>query len=252
MRLVSRPPIRPALAPIVRLLWYCERPGGHGVDRVLPTGAVQLVIDLSGSAGFAALAVGPQDCAVEISAATMRRSVGAVLRVGAGRAIGAPCGEVRGRTVALADLWGDAAEALRTDLAVARDPAGSLHLLESALYRRLVAAAPASPVARSAVCALAAGCSVQQVVDSHGLSRAGLGRLFHREVGLSPKRWAGIARFQNAVRLLAAGAAPLAGVALRCGYADQAHLTRAFGRYGGVTPGDYRPRTAGTPNHLAI
>ena len=41
----------------------------------------------------------------------------------------------------------------------------------------------------------------------------------------------------------------LAEVATRLGFADQAHLTRWFRRYYGVTPGAYRAAAGGPAGH---
>ena len=68
-----------------------------------------------------------------------------------------------------------------------------------------------------------------------GIGVRRLHRLFHRHVGLSPQTYAGVLRFQRAVRLRHRGVEP-AAVADEAGYSDQAHMTRAFRRYGGFTP----------------
>jgi len=61
-------------------------------------------------------------------------------------------------------------------------------------------------------------------------------RAFRRDVGLSPKRWARIVRFQSAWTAgFEADAPPLAELAQRLGYADQAHLSREFLEFAGVS-----------------
>ncbi|MFN7152686.1 MAG: helix-turn-helix domain-containing protein [Acidovorax sp.] len=55
-------------------------------------------------------------------------------------------------------------------------------------------------------------------------------------VGLPLRTLAGVLRFQRAMALLAKGVAPLSDVAAAAGYADQAHMTREFRRFGGFTP----------------
>ncbi|MFN3438404.1 MAG: helix-turn-helix domain-containing protein [Acidovorax sp.] len=54
--------------------------------------------------------------------------------------------------------------------------------------------------------------------------------------GLPLRTLAGILRFQQAMVLLGADAASLGDIALVSGYADQAHMTREFRRFGGFTP----------------
>jgi AraC-like DNA-binding protein len=56
-------------------------------------------------------------------------------------------------------------------------------------------------------------------------------------VGLAPKRWVRVARFNAAAQSLAVpDRRRLADLAHDHGYADQAHLTREFGALAGVPP----------------
>lgn len=71
-----------------------------------------------------------------------------------------------------------------------------------------------------------------------GLSREHLHRLFRKTIGLTPQEYARLARVARAKRLLLQGAA-LSDAAHQCGFADQAHFSRWFKRYFGVTPATY-------------
>jgi len=77
-----------------------------------------------------------------------------------------------------------------------------------------------------------------------GCSRFAAYRAFRQAYGLSPSDYQRQLRMRTARRLLSAGAAP-ATVAAEAGFADQAHLTRWFRRYYGVTPGAYRAAAGG-------
>src|SRR5438874_2484232 len=77
-----------------------------------------------------------------------------------------------------------------------------------------------------------------------GCSRYAAYRAFSQAYGLSPSDYQRQLRVRTARRLLSAGAAP-AEVAADAGFADQAHLTRWFRRYYGVTPGAYRAAAGG-------
>ena len=63
---------------------------------------------------------------------------------------------------------------------------------------------------------------------------------FAAEFGLTPKAVAKVSRFERPVPLVAAGGASLAEVAVRCGYADQGHLTRDWGTLAGTSPARWR------------
>lgn len=74
-----------------------------------------------------------------------------------------------------------------------------------------------------------------------GVSARHLTTLFRREVGRTPKTVAMLMRFEYATARIAAATrgaigVDLAGIAADAGYADQAHLTREFVRFAGVSP----------------
>jgi AraC-like DNA-binding protein len=72
-----------------------------------------------------------------------------------------------------------------------------------------------------------------------GLSAESVSRGFRRVYGISPRRYRLEARVRRALCLLG-GAPGLATLALDCGFADQAHLTRAVSRLTGRSPGRWR------------
>lgn len=76
-----------------------------------------------------------------------------------------------------------------------------------------------------------------------GVSRFQLLRGFAREVGATPHPYLVRRRVRLARRLLAAGKSP-AEAALQAGFADQSHMTRAFVRQFGITPGRHRAALA--------
>ena len=77
--------------------------------------------------------------------------------------------------------------------------------------------------------------------DPHDGHAAGEGGFTYRMVHIWPEFFASLIelRVRTARRLLIQGATP-ARAAVEAGFADQAHLTRWFHRYYGITPGAYR------------
>jgi AraC family transcriptional regulator len=61
-----------------------------------------------------------------------------------------------------------------------------------------------------------------------GVSRAHFARAFRNTVGMAPHTFVLQRRFARAVECLAPRTLSMREVAARCGFADQAHLTRAF------------------------
>ena len=68
------------------------------------------------------------------------------------------------------------------------------------------------------------------------LSPRQLRTLMVAETGLSPKQLCRQFRFDSVIARLADGDRTLAQIAVQCGYADQAHLTREFRQMTGCTP----------------
>jgi AraC-like DNA-binding protein len=81
--------------------------------------------------------------------------------------------------------------------------------------------------------------SLQSLSGEVGLSKFHLLRLFREEVGTTPHAYQLHLRISRARELLDAHASA-AEVALACGFADQAHFTRAFKRIVGYTPGAFK------------
>ncbi len=73
-----------------------------------------------------------------------------------------------------------------------------------------------------------------------GLSRRQFERAFFASMGQTPHRWRTGRRIDHAARLLRLTPLSLTDIAVECGFADQSHLTRVFGRMMGETPAAYR------------
>ena len=82
--------------------------------------------------------------------------------------------------------------------------------------------------------------SLTELAAAVGVHPAHLARSFRREYGQTVGEYARSLRLEWAAEQLALDDASLAEIALRAGFADQSHFTRAFRRHAGVTPGRYR------------
>lgn len=78
-----------------------------------------------------------------------------------------------------------------------------------------------------------------------GLSRYHFCRAFAGATGESPYRYIQRARLGAAIRLIGGEERPLADIAHAVGYATQAHMTSAFTRWLGASPGDIRALAKG-------
>ena len=85
----------------------------------------------------------------------------------------------------------------------------------------------------------AADLTADDLATAAGCSRYAAYRAFHQAYGLAPSDYQRQLRVRVARGLLSRGMPPAAAAA-EAGFADQAHLTRWFRRYYGITPGAYR------------
>lgn len=259
---------RPALKPFIGRLWASTSSGqpAGAREHVLPTGQMHMVFRLAGpalrvyaNAGDAhgsSIAVpvlgGARTCFYVKDMAGPVVSVGVQLLPGAAQALfGVSAGELAGRHTPLSELWGAGADSVLQQLAEEPDPQRQLVRLESLLAARF----PTEPVLHPGVTqALAADPGrIDDLVRASRYSHRGFIALFRQATGMSPKRYARLMRFQA---LLAAlrhdSAASLSALAHGTGYSDQAHMTREFREFAGVTPSQYRLLAPAAAHHVAL
>jgi AraC family transcriptional regulator len=87
---------------------------------------------------------------------------------------------------------------------------------------------------------LANDVSLADLAAAAGFSKPHFTRLFKNTVGLSPHQYIMRKRIELARRLLTASNQPLADIAVQSGFASQSHMTVAFTRDQGATPGEVR------------
>ena len=153
-----------------------------------------------------------------------------------------PASEVTDRVVSVGDLWGSPNVPLAGDF-VELDDAARVDRLEGVLLERLRSA---ESLVRSSVDVpgLArwvrshpTSLTVDTLAHAAGVSRRHLSRVFRPVVGVSPKRYCRLARFQAGLRYAGAGTGVRwARVASELGYADQSHMIAEFRELSGLTP----------------
>jgi AraC-like DNA-binding protein len=152
---------------------------------------------------------------------------------------GVPMHEVKNRTIALSDLLGQTAYRWEQRVLGARGWPERFAILDRLLNDRMASGTRPSAKVTLAWRTLqqASGVSrVDKLVSEAGCSHRHLTKLFRSQIGVNPKAAARLLRFEHAARMLATGRVSPSQVASVCGYADQPHLTREFGRLAGVTP----------------
>jgi len=261
----------PPVDSFVLCLWYCQTPPGpHALERVLPNGAAQLVINLKEdqtraydpSRGFACettsgmVISGLQSRYCVIDAAETECVAGVVFRPGGTVPFfRLPAHELHDATVPLEFLWGRMARRLRERLLAAPTPQAALDTMESGLREAFRPADPHAVVAFAleAFQRQPEQASIGRVTSRIGLSPKRFIERFKATVGAPPKQYCRLLRFQRAIACAARGRTPdWTRIAMDCGYFDQAHFIHDFRSFAGITPGGYEAGRTEFANHVKI
>jgi AraC-like DNA-binding protein len=261
----------PGLLPFVDTLWAVESTGDMTRaptrrEHVLPTGQMHLVFRLAGGP-LRVFRGGPDGEAHPVgrgvvggarSAYYVREfsnpssSVGAQLHPGAAEALfGVTADELADRHTSLDDLWGREAAWVAEQLMEPAMLHQRIDRLESILAARVSVRRAINPLVPYAVAQLRTGASVQRVVQASGYSHRTVLTLFRQSVGLTPKAYGRVLRFQRVLEHVSSGTA-LAELAIAAGYSDQAHFSREFKAFAGVTPTEYRHSAPERQHHVGV
>jgi AraC-like DNA-binding protein len=226
------------LASHVDRFWWRTTLAGTGrYHRVLPDGCVDVIVHVErGSVEL----VGTMTRALELPEAPAEL-VAVRFKPGTAAAL-TRCAliELTDRQPDLVDVVGRAAGggALLDRVSQAALPRDRVAILVDWLRLHLTGAPRPDPMIAHAITQLVAPTAprVDQVADQLGVTRQHLARRFRREVGITPKQLARIARMQRAAAALARGTPDLARLAAELGYFDQSHLSYDLRELVGVTP----------------
>lgn len=263
----------PPLSSFIERLWLCSDAPPHDREQILPSGTIELVVNLredeiriydpsqpERSRRFSGAVVsGTYSRFFVIDPLQHASILGVHFKPGgAFPFLGAPAGELADFHVDLEDLWGAPARELRERLCAAATPEERFSLLEESLLSRLRQAPElhgAVPVALHAFERTGEGVRVRDVAGHVGLSQRRFIQVFTDTVGLTPKLYHRVRRFQQARARVGNAAAPdWARVAVDCGYFDQSHLIRDFLAFSGLSPEGYLLRRSERvlPNHVPL
>ena len=252
---------RPPLSDFIEDIWLYEGYSGrHFRERILPSGTIELVINLQEDKLRIYEAAREEECCKRLSGALVSGAYGSFFvtdtteeksimgvhfkPAGAFPFLGVSPEELANRHINLKDLWGSAATELRERLCEAKTPQGRFRLLENALAAHLLRPPEHHP-------AVSAGLSlfeqsrgrllVREMSKQLQLSQRRFIQIFAGEVGMTPKLFSRIQRFHRAVSLVHPPevSPDWAQLASGCGYFDQAHLINDFVAFSGFTPNAY-------------
>lgn len=266
---LARVPSQP-LSRFIALLWYQHvLPGQFGPELVLPSGAAELVVVLGPSPHVAATGTvcGPHSTYFRLERPPVAHAlVGVHFHPGGLQPLlGAPgrrsalASDLHNQIVTLEDIWGRDALLLHERLMLAPSARDRLHIMEHELQQRLLVAEVTHRTMPAAVGLLqrATGSRPVDAVAHHlGYSVRRIQQYFREEVGLSPKTFHRVSRFQTVLQRLGAMSADRpaihwADLALAHNYFDQAHLIHDFRTFTSLSPTAFLLHRTAQIGHLS-
>ncbi len=261
---------RPPLDAFIASIWvYQNDSRPHALERILPTGAPQLIINLNEDqtrfydpealhlyvATSGSVLAGVQSRFQIIDTSEQECVAGVAFKAGGTVPfMRMPAHEASDADVPLESLWGRRrTAALREQLLESDSIDAKLNVLEAVLLEtwRPPGLHPAVNFALTAFDRAPSTTSIAAVTDVIGLSAKRFIERFKIEVGLTPKRYCRIRRFQRALALSGRGGrVDWTRVAVDCGYFDQAHFNHDFRAFAGITPTGYQSGRTLFQNHV--
>jgi len=261
----------PPLDALVSRLWDWDMPpAAHHYERVLPVPGAGLIINLHENEtrvytddterrcvrAAASVIGGPCLRSQIIDTAEQVRVMGVVFRPGGAHAFtGEDHESLIAADIGLEDIFGSSAHALREQLLDTPDARARLGILERWLlaHMHMPRLAPEVLHALDVIGARPQVARIGPLVRETGLSEYRFGRLFRRQVGMGPKRYARLLRFREVVSTVYRSAkVDWSGVAIDGGYGDQAHLVHEFRAFAGMTPTAFVAARGPYPNHVPL
>ncbi len=251
----------PPLSHFVSRLWYCEAySAAHPVEKILPTGHFEIVINLYRShiANFIqrhghaarierapALITGVHTRSMLVATEDMRRLIGVSFQPGGAPALlNIPAHECTNLDVDLNS------GGLRDALLESKSTSAAFAILESSLSAKLGRGLPAHPAIDWSLRNM--HLPLPELIRLSNLSERRFREAFRAQVGVPPKLYQRIQRFRDAINIASESREPnWTKLAQDCGYFDQAHFNHDFTAFSGLTPSEYVQRRQHWAFHVA-
>ena len=164
-----------------------------------------------------------------------------------------PASEAEDTSIALEHLWPGRANEIREQLLSAASIGLMFSRLEQFLLGQLVRPLELHPAVRYAMNQFQQPCAISAVVAQIGLSSRRFIELFRQQIGLAPKAFCRVRRFQRVLQTMhLSKEIDGAALALECGYYDQAHFIHDFQSFSGFSPSAYLARATEHLNHVPL
>jgi AraC-like DNA-binding protein len=247
----------PPLAAFVDHFWfYRDFFPDHNIERVLPDGSFELIIDLKERPRKLfedlqgqnyceyrrAWISGAHSRFILIDAQPASSMIGVHFKAGGASAFGIPAVELMERVEELEAIWNGVALELREMLLEVEPIAEKFRILEGFLMERLDATRSFDRIDHAiARFKRAPQClHIREVAAELGISHKHLLTQFVNRVGVTPKRFCRIQRFQRVLTEITSGRLiSWVSLANDLGYTDQAHFIHEFHHFSGINPRAY-------------
>ncbi len=263
---------RPPLSEFIKVLWYWDgycQP--HARERLLPDGSMTIAFNLgqrhpplggTEDSSHCDVTSGQVICGARSQfmvsdTANMVTTLGIQFKPGgAFPFLRLPASELNDQCLPLEDVFGAAAQSLHDRLLEAATPEAKFAEAEQWLLSQVAKPLTKHPAVKYAteqfLCG-SIGRPLSSVLDRIGYSQRHFNQLFANEVGLTPKRFLRVRRFQRVITSIATrNSVEWAELALRCGYYDQAHFVHDFRSFSGLTPAAYLSHRTPHLNHVPV
>lgn len=227
-------------------------------EKILPDGAIEMIFDLDpepksifedeAAAGFRtvkkAWISGERTRYIVIGAARNQSMVGVRFRPGGAYPFFRfPISELSESVTELDLIWGRLVDEIRDELREIESPDDRLLRLESLLLRQAQRTLEPNRLVTFAVNQLQHSpqfLAIRDLASMVGITQKHLISQFEKVVGLRPKSFARVCKFQKVINLIEQQSQiEWSAIASECGYYDQAHFIKEFQAFSGLNPSAY-------------
>ncbi len=248
----------PDLEPLVKLYWTLEVPatGEAHRQRIIPDGCLEMAFilgdDIKRYTTGDAFVMQPRAMVLgQITVPFFIEPTGYVdcfavrfYPYGLANFLDTPIKELANTETPLSALFGDAiADALAQQIRLAEDTESRIAIIERFLFKKLNDQASIDNIVKATIDSMfltSGAVSIKQMLANDGSKRRQLERKFTAQVGMSPKQLSKVIRLQAVLKMmLTQRPERLSQIAYESDYYDQAHFTRDFKEFTGMTPKEF-------------
>lgn len=253
------------------IIYYEGVQHAHKVDRFLPNGDTEILIDFQDTPQF----IYDNDTLKEIQACNRVWASGfrtepitipsgndaamMVIAFKKGKAASFfpfPMNEIADSVVDADLVWGTDFGSLRERLLATKDIDQRFRIVEDFLIREFQSQMAINPCVAYAIGKMTErpdAISIARMNAKIGYSQKHFTEMFRRQVGVTPKSYLKIMRFQKAVRTIdASDNIDWGQVSLECGFYDQSHFINDFKHFAGFTPEQYAKIHTNYQNYIPV